>query len=70
MGRIAALALNPSFHRHTSSSDFLDTVVMETFCAVLAANAVSNGPFAVNHLVSEWIVPCAENLPPFFALLA
>jgi hypothetical protein len=65
MGRIAALALDPSFHRHTSSSAFSDTVVMETFCAVLAANAVSNGPSAVNHLVSEWIVPCAENLPPF-----
>jgi hypothetical protein len=38
---------------------------METFCAVLAANAVSNGPSAVNHLVSEWIVPSAANLPPF-----
>jgi hypothetical protein len=38
---------------------------METFWVVLAANAVSNGPSSVNHLVSKWIVPCAENLPPF-----
>jgi hypothetical protein len=65
MGRIAALALDPSFHRHTSSSAFSDAVVMEQLCAVLAANAVSNGPAAVNHLVSEWIVPSASNLPHF-----
>jgi hypothetical protein len=86
MGRIAALALDPSFHPHNNhplqsnhhtnnqnhhnnnhqhSSAFSDAVVMETFCAVLAANAVSNGPSAVNHLVSEWIVPSAANLPPF-----
>jgi hypothetical protein len=66
MGRIAALALDPSFHRHTTrSSAFSDAVVMETFCGVLAANAVSNGPAAVNHLVSEWIVPASNNLPPF-----
>lgn len=66
MGRIAALALDPSFHQHhSSSSAFSDAVVMETFCAVLAANAVSNGPAAVDHLVSEWIVPSSHNLPPF-----
>lgn len=65
MGRIAALALDPSFHRQGSSSTFSDTVVMEMFCAVLAANAVSNGPAAVNHLISEWILPSAVNLPPF-----
>lgn len=64
MGRIAALALDPSFHRLDSTSAFSDTVVMEIFCAVLAANAVSNGPAAVNHLVSEWILPSAVNLPP------
>lgn len=65
MGRIAALALDPSFHRHTSSSSFSNAVVMEQLCAVLAANAVSNGPASVNHLVSEWIVPSARNLPRF-----
>lgn len=65
MGRIAALALDPSFHRYDSSSAFSDTVAMELFCAVLAANAVSNGPEAVNHLVSEWILPSAVNLPRF-----
>jgi hypothetical protein len=65
MGRIAAIALDPSFHKDGSSSAFSDSVVMEVFCAVLAANAVSNGPAAVNHLVSEWILPSAVNLPPF-----
>lgn len=69
MGRLAALALDPSFHRNTKAgnyvSAFSDTVVLETFCAVLAANAVSNGPSAVRHLVSEWIVPSSKHLPPF-----
>jgi hypothetical protein len=102
IGRMAALALDPSYHRNTSTSNnskmdtaflqptssspssssssansnsnsnsnnyvsaFSDTVVLETFCAVLAANAVSNGPAAVRHLVSEWIVPSSQHLPPF-----
>jgi hypothetical protein len=67
MGRIAAMAFDHSFHRQSSQSQsaFCDSTVMETFCAVLAANAVSNGPAAVDHLVSEWIVPSARNLPPF-----
>jgi hypothetical protein len=65
MGRIAAMAFDHSFHRQSSQSAFSDPIVMETFCAVLAANAVSNGPSAVDHLVSEWIVPSARNLPPF-----
>ena len=68
MGRIAAMAFDHSFHRQSSKSSqpaFSDPTVMETFCAVLAANAVSNGPLAVDHLVSEWIVPSARNLPPF-----
>lgn len=69
MGRLAALALDPSFLRTNSASNyssvFSDTVVLETFCAVLAANAVSNGPAAVKHLVSEWIVPSSNSLPPF-----
>ena len=65
MGRIAAMVFDPVFHRQTSSTAFADLVVMETFCAVLAANAVSNGPAAVNHLVSEWIGPSARTMPPF-----
>jgi hypothetical protein len=69
MGRIAAMAFDHSFHGQSSGpharSAFADSVVMEFFCAVLAANAVSNGPAAVNHLVTEWIVPSARALPPF-----
>jgi hypothetical protein len=73
MGRLAALALDPTFHynaTHTgttaaASSALADTVVLEIFCAVLAANAISNGPPAVKHLVSEWIVPSSHTLPPF-----
>jgi hypothetical protein len=67
MGRIAAMAFDHSFHIQSSQSQsaFCDPTVMETFCAVLAANAVSNGPSAVDHLVSEWIVPSARNLPQF-----
>lgn len=68
MGRIAAMALDPSLHSSSdhNKSAFGDFSVMETFCAVLAANAVSNGPISVNHLVKEWIVPSAQSLPPFF----
>lgn len=70
MGRLAALALDPSFHRNSPkappfASAFSDAVVLETFCAVLAANAVSNGPAAVRHLVSDWIVPSSQHIPPF-----
>eukprot|EP00980_Cylindrotheca_fusiformis_P008551 scaffold1813_cov109-Cylindrotheca_fusiformis.AAC.9 len=65
MGRIAALALDPNFHGHGSMSSFADTAVLEMLCAVLAANAVSNGPAAVHHLLSEWILPSAVNLPPY-----
>jgi hypothetical protein len=65
MGRLAALAMDPTFHKATTNSALADTVVLETFCAVLAANAVSNGPLAVKHLVSEWIVPSSQHLPPF-----
>ena len=65
MGRLAALAMDPTFHKTNTSSAFADIVVLETFCGVLAANAVSNGPAAVRHLVSEWIVPSSHHLPPF-----
>lgn len=69
MGRLAALALDPSFHQKATDSStgsaFADAVVLEIFCGVLAANAVSNGPAAIQHLVSEWIVPSSNSLPPF-----
>lgn len=69
MGRIAAIAFDWSFHRRTSqtgqpSSAFSDPVVMEQFCGVIACNAVSSGPTAVRHLVSDWIVPGVDSLPP------
>lgn len=68
MGRIAAMAFDFSFHRQDGPhghSAFADPTVMEIFCAVLAANAVSSGPMAVQHFVTEWIVPSAKTLPPF-----
>ena len=71
MGRIAAIVFDWSFHRTNSvaghsTSAFSDPVVMEQFCGVLACNAVSSGPTAVRHLVSDWIVPGVESqqLPP------
>ena len=65
IGRMAALALDPSLYKKGNQSAFSNTVVIELFCAVLAANAVSNGPDAVNHLISDWILPTAVSLPPF-----
>jgi hypothetical protein len=56
---------HPSSSSSSSSSAFSDYQVMETFCAVLAANAVSNGPTAVHHLVMEWMVPSSQSLPPY-----
>jgi hypothetical protein len=68
MGRIAAMAFDFSFHRRDGPhghSAFADPTVMELFCAVLASNAVSSGPLAVRHFVTEWIVPSTSTLPPF-----
>ena len=68
MGRIAAMAFDFSFHRRDGAhghSAFANPTVMEIFCAVLASNAVSSGPLAVQHFVTEWIVPSAKTLPPF-----
>ena len=50
MGRIAALALDPSSQNPGNTSTFADGIVLEMLCAVLAANAVSNGPASVHHL--------------------
>jgi len=68
MGRIAAMAFDFSFHRRTGPhgrSAFADRVVMDTFCAILSANAVASGPAAINHFAAEWIIPSSRNLPPF-----
>ena len=65
MGRIAALALDPSSQNPGNTSTFADGIVLEMLCAVLAANAVSNGPAAVHHLISEWILPSAITFPPY-----
>jgi hypothetical protein len=69
MGRIAAMAFDFSFHRSSvgrhGNSSFADHVVMDTFCAVLSANAVTSGPHAIRHFSTEWIIPSSRNLPPF-----
>lgn len=68
MGRIAAMAFDFSFHREHGPhghSAFADPAVMEVFCAVLSSNAVSSGPVAVRHFLTEWIVPSAKTLPPY-----
>jgi hypothetical protein len=66
MGRIAAMVFDFSFHRINThgASAFTNRIAMESLCAVVAANSVSNGPGAIGHLVMDWIVPSVENLPP------
>jgi hypothetical protein len=68
IGRIAAMALDFSFHRTKSinnKSAFGDRVVMDTFCAILSANAVASGPAAIRHFATEWIIPSCSSLPAF-----
>lgn len=81
MGRIAAIVFDYSFHdinnkkkkkNNTNANNavvhnsaFSDPVAMEMMCGVIAANAVSTGPNAVRHLISNWIVPSCESLPSF-----
>jgi hypothetical protein len=71
MGRIAAMAFDFGFHRpraggpHGQSLAFADHVVMDTFCAILSANAVSSGPSAIGHFATEWIIPSSKNLPSY-----
>jgi hypothetical protein len=68
MGRIAATAFDFSFHQRnwpSGRSAFADHVVMDTFCAVLSANAVASGPEAVRNFVTEWIIPSCKSLPTF-----
>ena len=68
MGRIAAMAFDFSFHQRTwlnGRSAFADHVALDTFCAVLSANAVSSGPKAVGTFATEWIIPSSKSLPTF-----
>jgi hypothetical protein len=66
--RIAATAFDFSFHRQSSphgTSAFADFVAMDSFCAILSANAVSSGPASIRQVITEWIIPSAKNLPSF-----
>lgn len=66
MGRIAAMALDFSFHRRIGQcahSAFADKIVLDSFCAVLSANAVTTGPHAIKHFATEWIIPSSKNIP-------
>jgi len=77
MGRLAAMVFDFSYHRRQSSSlsqqqqgtvyhsAFSNPVAMDSLCAVVAANAISTGPHELCHLVSDWIIPSIDNLPPF-----
>lgn len=67
MGRLAAMAFDFSFHNLTDPqvSAFSNPVAMEKLCAVLAANAVSSGPQAVQHFMVEWVIPSVRSLPPY-----
>ncbi|KAG7342510.1 hypothetical protein IV203_007603 [Nitzschia inconspicua] len=71
MGRIAALALDPTNHHQQQqqqqpSSHHLTTISsLRTFHQSMAANAVSNGPAAIRHLLWDWIIPSVDQLPPY-----
>jgi hypothetical protein len=68
MARIAAMAFDFTFHRRVGpnrQSAFADIVVMDTFCAILSANAVSSGPTAIRHFATEWVIPSSKNLPAY-----
>ena len=75
MGRLAAMVFDFSYHRqsnpvgqeHSGSyqSAFSNPIAMESLCGVVAANAISTGPQEFVNLVSEWIVPSVDNLPPY-----
>lgn len=74
MGRLAAMVFDFSYHHNgrsmgagagTYQSAFSNPITMESLCAIVAANAISNGPNDFVHLVSSWIVPSIDNLPPY-----
>jgi hypothetical protein len=52
-------------HRPHHRSAFSDTIAMEQLCGALASNAISSGPYALRHLVCDWMVPCADALPNY-----
>ncbi len=75
MGRLAAVVFDFSNHRQAApyhneqglkyQSAFSNPVAMESLCAVVAANAISTGLNELVNLVSNWIIPSYENLPPY-----
>jgi len=65
MGRISTIIFDHSFHQNNAHfSAFADPIAMESLCGVVSCNAISSGPEAARHLVSDWIVPSVESLPP------
>lgn len=69
MGRLAAMVFDFSYHYEKDDgsyqSAFSNPITMESLCAIVAANAISNGPHDFANFVSSWIVPSIENLPPY-----
>jgi len=67
MGRIAAIAFDHSHHRvgNPYQSSFSNPITIDSLCAIVATNAIATGPAEFVNLVSHWIIPSKENLPPF-----
>jgi len=67
MGRIAAIAFDHSHHHtsHSYQSAFSNPITIDSLCAIVACNAIATGPGEFVNLVTEWIIPCKENLPLF-----
>ena len=68
MGRIATITFDFSNHPtniHSFSSAFSNPIAMDSLCAVVAANAISTGPHEFSSLVTGWIIPSMNNMPPF-----
>jgi len=65
MGRISTIIFDHSFHQNNvHPSAFADPIAMGSLCGVVSCNTVSSGAEAIRHLVSDWIVPSVESLPP------
>ena len=68
MGRIATINFDFNNHPtniHSFSSAFSNPIAMDSLCAVVAANAISTGPHEFSSLVTGWIIPSMNNMPPF-----
>jgi hypothetical protein len=63
MGRIAALALDPN--NHQQGIVVSNYTSLQTFHQSIAANAVSNSPGGIRHLLLDWIIPSQQQLPPY-----